>query len=206
MPDRARWSGDMLTWLKGLRLLRHPEVIRYLGRKRQHLQSVDSIRSKHASAKIDDGIELSGFALERLNLGERVIIAAGTILAFGDELNGEGTIRIGDRTWIGQYNNLRAGGGEIRIGADCLISQYCTLVASNHSMTRGEPIKSQPPDGKRRGVVLGDDVWLGAGVTVLPGIHVGQGAVIGAGSVVTNDVPAYEVWAGSPARKIAVRT
>jgi acetyltransferase-like isoleucine patch superfamily enzyme len=196
----------MLTWLKGLRLLRHPEVVRYLGRKRLHLQAIDSIRNKHPSAKVADEIELSGFAAERLNLGDRVIIAAGTILAFGDELNGQGSIQIGDRTWIGQYNNLRAGGGEVRIGADCLISQFCTLVASNHSMTRGEPIKSQPPDAKRRGIVIGNDVWLGAGVTILPGITVGQGAVIGAGSVVTHDVPEYEIWAGSPARQIAIRT
>lgn len=194
-----------MSWLKGLRLLRHPEVVRYLGRKRQHLQAVDSIRSRHATAKVADDIELSGFALERLSLGDRVVIAAGTVLAFGDELNGEGTIHVGDRTWIGQYNNLRAGGGEIRIGADCLISQFCTLVASNHAMTRGAPIKSQPPEESRRGIVLGDDVWLGAGVTLLPGITVGQGAVIGAGSVVTHDVPAYEIWAGSPARKIGAR-
>ena len=56
------------------------------------------------------------------------------------------------------------------------------------------------------GIEIGDDVWIGAGAVITPGVMVGRGAVIGANSVVTHHVPEYEVWAGVPARKIGERT
>ena len=132
-------------------------------------------------------------------------IEAGSILSFGDAVNGQGKISIGEKSWIGQYNNLRAGGGDIRIGTGCLISQFCTLVASNHGTDRSLPIQQQSPSTDRRGIILGDDVWLGAGVVVTPGVTIGNGAVIGANAVVTHDVPDYEIRAGVPARKIGER-
>jgi acetyltransferase-like isoleucine patch superfamily enzyme len=55
-------------------------------------------------------------------------------------------------------------------------------------------------------VVLEDDVWLGAGVVVTPGVTIARGAVVGANAVVTKDVPEYEIWAGVPARRIGERT
>ena len=54
-------------------------------------------------------------------------------------------------------------------------------------------------------MIIGDDVWIGAGAAVLPGSRVGTGAVIGANSVVTTEIPAHEIWAGVPARKIGER-
>ena len=56
-----------------------------------------------------------------------------------------------------------------------------------------------------RPIIIGNDVWIGARVIILPGIHVGNGCVIGAGSVVTHDIPDYEIWAGNPAHKIKTR-
>jgi len=196
----------MLTWLRGLRLLRHPELIRDWNQRLVRLRTIDKLRSLQPSAKISSDIELLNFDSDRLVLGPRVSISAGTILSLGDPHNGLGAVKIGQDTWIGQYNNIRAGGGNIEIGADCLISQFCTLVASNHGINRSHVIREQSPDASCRGVTLHDDVWLGAGVTVLPGVVIGRGAVIGAGSVVTHDVPPYEIWAGSPASRIGERT
>lgn len=195
----------ILTWIKGLALLRHDELIRDLGERRFHLHAVAQVRSLGIGCRIDNDIRLIGFQLERLSLEESVTVSAGTVLAFGDALNGFARIAIGRNTWIGEYNNLRSGGGDIEIGRNCLISQFCTLVGSNHSTKREQPIIEQPPPAKRRGIVLGDDVWLGAGVTITPGVKIGSGAVIGAGSVVTKDVPEYEIWAGVPAKKIRER-
>lgn len=195
----------MWNWLRGLALLRHPELIRDLGERRFHLQLIASLEKRFPTCRIDRDIRLVGDAQGHLQLGERVTLAAGTILACGDHLNGFGKITIGKGTWIGQYNNLRAGGGDITIGADCLISQFCTLVASNHGTARHLPIQQQPPADDRHGVTLEDDVWLGAGVTITPGVTVHRGAVIGAGSVVTRDVPDFEIHAGAPAIRIGVR-
>jgi acetyltransferase-like isoleucine patch superfamily enzyme len=54
-------------------------------------------------------------------------------------------------------------------------------------------------------IIIEDWAWIGAGTIVLPGIHIGKGAIVGAGSVVTRSVPAFEIWAGNPAKKIRDR-
>ena len=195
----------MKTWLRGLALLRFPELVHDLGERRLHLLRVNDMRRACAEARIDSDVRLVDYEAGRLELARDVQICGGTVLAFGDSVNGFGRIVVGERTWIGQYNNLRAGGGDISIGRHCLVSQFCTLVASNHAISHDRRITEQGPDPTRRGVTLGDDVWLGSGVTVTPGITICTGAVIGAGAVVTRDVPTYEIWGGVPARKLGER-
>ncbi len=193
------------SWLRGLWLLRYPELVHDLGERRFHLNAVSRIRSLAADCRIDNDIRLIGIDPARITLQDSVSVCAGTVLAFGDQHNGFGRIDIGRKTWIGEYNNLRAGGGDILIGSDCLISQFCTLVASNHGTARDKTIQQQTPRTDHSGIRLGNDVWLGAGVTVTPGVTIGNGAVIGAGAVVTKDIPPYEIWAGVPAQKIGER-
>ncbi|MGQ0800754.1 MAG: acyltransferase [Pseudomarimonas sp.] len=195
----------MLNWLRGIGLLRHPELVRFLGERLQQQRLLQVIRSRHRGARVDAEVRLYNYAAERLSLGAGSSVSHGTILAFGDGHNGFGSIRIGERSWVGQYNNLRAGGGDVVIGNDCLISQFCTLIASHHSTSPGMPIKDQPPRQDRSGVEIGDDVWLGAGVVVTAGAKIGKGAVIGANAVVVGAIPDYEIWAGVPARRIGSR-
>ena len=192
------------TFLSGLNLLRDRRIVRDLGERRLHLQRIDLIRQKFPTAKLHNDLILIGFEPELLTLGKNTSVREGTVLSFGDAHNGHGHIRIGDNSWIGHYNNLRAGGGDITIGSGCLVSQFCSLVASNHGLDKDVPIQQQPP-GAKRGVTLDEDVWLGAGVHILPGVRVGRGAVLGAGSVVTRDVPEFEIWAGAPAKRIGQR-
>jgi acetyltransferase-like isoleucine patch superfamily enzyme len=184
-----------------LALLRYPELVKDLGERRFHLQKIQAIRSQFPDCRISPDIVLAGFELKFLALGSHVTLSAGTVLAFGDQTNGFGRIQVGNNTWIGQYNNLRAAGGDIVMGNHCLVSQFCSLIASNHSTERGLPMSRQGPATDREGVVVEDDVWLGAGATILPGVKVGQGAVVAAGSVVNRNIPAFEVWAGVPAHK-----
>ncbi|TWU05959.1 acyltransferase [Stieleria varia] len=195
----------MLNWIRGLALLRFPEIVRDLGERRFHLQRIEEIQSSASGCKIDRDIRMIGYRKDLCDLSDRVNICGGTILAFGDELNGFGRISIGAETWIGEYNNLRAGGGDIVIGSGCLISQFCSLVASNHGTSRGTPIKDQTPPPHKRGVIIGNDVWIGASAIITPGVAVHRGAIVGAGSVVTRDIPEYEIWAGVPAKRIASR-
>lgn len=192
---------SLSTWIRGIALLRHPSLVRELEHRFVHLSQVDVIRQGSRDCRVSDAVILRNFDAARLKLQERVTISEGVVLSFGDQQTGFGRIEIGSDTWIGQYNNFRAGGSEIRIGQHCLISQFCTLVASGHGIARGAPIQSQSPPGDRLGVTLGDDVWLGAGVAIMPGVKVGNGAVIGAGSVVTKHVPDNEIWTGIPAKR-----
>lgn len=196
---------SLILWLRGILLLRHADVVRDIGERRQRRLEVSSLSRDCPGSKVSQAVRLLGYQAGRIRLGERSSVGDGSILSCGDSENGYGEIHVGAGSWIGQYNNLRAGGGSIRIGKDCLISQFCTLVASNHGIGRNAPIRSQSPAEDRRGITIGDDVWLGSGVAVMPGVCIGDGAVVGANAVVTRDVPPYEIWAGVPARRIGVR-
>ena len=105
-------------------------------------------------------------------------------------------INIGQNTTIGYHTFIFASAG-ISIGDNCLIAPLCYLVDANHSIERSELIRAQPLSTAP--ITLGDDVWLGARVTVLPGVTIGTGAVVAAGSVVSRDIPEYAVSAGAPA-------
>jgi acetyltransferase-like isoleucine patch superfamily enzyme len=114
-------------------------------------------------------------------------------------------ISLGDRTRVGDNAHLWGGDreGRIDIGSDCLIGPGTFVTASDYSLDPGAPIKSQQT--RERSIVIGNDVWLGAGVIVTAGVEIGDGAVIGAGSVVRRSVPAGAIVAGNPARISASR-
>ena len=111
-------------------------------------------------------------------------------------------ISIGDWTTIGYHVFLFASAG-ITIGESCLIAPFCYLVDANHGIEGHGLIREQPLTAAP--IVIKDGAWLGARVTVLPGVTIGQGAVIGAGSVVTKDIPDFAIAAGSPAQVKGMR-
>jgi acetyltransferase-like isoleucine patch superfamily enzyme len=177
-----------------------------LGDLKTSQQEIEELRRRFPRVHLDADSLLQGWQRGDLQLGDGVSIEKGAILTLGDDHNGYGSIRIGANTWIGPYNNLRVTAGtRLSIGQDCLISQFCTLVASNHRTDKCRRIRSMPCTAEPHQLTIEDDVWIGSGACVLPGVHVGQGAILGANSVATNDVPPYEIWAGAPARKIGER-
>ena len=109
---------------------------------------------------------------------------------------------IGKGTSIGFHNFIFAS-NEIIIGENCLIAPFVYLVDSNHTTNREKQINKQK--NTTAPIKIGDDVWLSSNVTILKGVSIGDGAVIAANSVVNNNVPSYEIWGGSPAKKINVR-
>ena len=111
-------------------------------------------------------------------------------------------IWIGEGTYLNRYTMLDAH-EQITIGRNCMIGPYCYITDANHGRAPGVPVKEQKME--TRAVVIEDDVWLGAGVVVLPGVRLGRGCVIGAGAVVTHDVPAEALFAGVPATRIGSR-
>jgi acetyltransferase-like isoleucine patch superfamily enzyme len=96
-------------------------------------------------------------------------------------------------------------GAEIHIGDKVMFGPQVKLIANDHKFD--DPTRPIKDCGyaARAGIRIGNDVWIGAGATILKGVHVGEGSVIGASSVVTREVGNREVWAGNPARKIRDR-
>ena len=149
--------------------------------------------------------------------GRHVTMAPSAVL----ECRGGGSIRIGDETEILDGAMLLTYGGHITIGARCSINAYtviyghgnttigndvliaghCMIIPSQHNfMSRDVPIRLQGNTSK--GITIEDDVWIGHAAIILPGIHIGKGAIIAAGSVVTKNIPAGATAVGIPARII----
>ncbi|MFD5907598.1 sugar O-acetyltransferase [Streptomyces massasporeus] len=107
-------------------------------------------------------------------------------------------ISIGARTFV-NYNLTALDVAQITIGEDCQIGPNVQLLTPTH------PVEPEPRRDKleaARPIVIGDNVWLGGGVIVCPGVTIGDNAVVGAGAVVTRDVPANVVAVGNPARPV----
>ena len=160
---------------------------------------------KNLNLKLGTGCNLSpqayiGFREHggMLKLGNNVVIAQGTIIR-----TCTGNIVIGDNVVI-NYGCIMHGMGGIVIGSNTLISPNVQIYAQNHGIKKNQLIREQKQTGK--GVKIFKDVWIGAGSIILDGVIIGTGAIIGAGSVVTKNVPAYEIWAGNPCMKIGERT
>lgn len=198
---------QLRNWVRVLRLLVDPVNHQWLKECREDFQRIVQLRESFPSCFVDRAVQIHGTISNNLLLGDRVRLARGTIIALSETAADEPQLAIGSRTYIGEYCNLRAAAGtSIKIGEGCLISQFCSVIADNHATPRGEPIAASGIDARRRGVVIGDDVWLGVGTSVLAGVRIGSGAVLGANSVVNREVPENEVWAGCPAAKIGERT
>jgi acetyltransferase-like isoleucine patch superfamily enzyme len=135
---------------------------------------------------------------EFIEIGDRCEIHHGALLATHG-----GSIRLGERCSVNAYSILYGHGG-LEIGRFVRIAPHCIVVPMNHEFAdTSRPIMEQ---GLRcEGIVIEDDVWIGAHSVVLDGCTVGRGAVIAAGSIVTRDVPRNAVVAGSPARVVKHR-
>lgn len=107
-------------------------------------------------------------------------------------------ITIGPRTFV-NMGLTALDVAEIRIGADCQIGPHVQLLTPTH------PVEPQPRRDKleaARPITIEDNVWLGGGVVVCPGVTIGENSVVGAGAVVTRDVPPNSVAVGNPARVV----
>jgi galactoside O-acetyltransferase len=135
----------------------------------------------------------------QLALGRRTRVGRHSMLY----LRPGATLGIGDNTVIGHYANLRPG-GRMSIGCDVRIGQFVSVLGDNHRFDRTDvPIYQQGEEP--HDVTIEDNVWVGAQAVILPGIRIGTGSVIGAGAIVTRDVPPFSVAVGNPARVIRSR-
>ena len=157
----------------------------------------------------------------KINLGANVVLERGATLwvdtnqsyiSIGDDsylsfqciLNTfDGWISLGSNCTVNSYAILYGHGG-LEIGNDVRIAPQVMIMPMNHiSKDPHVPIRKQGI--RAQGIKIEDDVWLGAGAIVLDGVTIGKGSVIGAGAVVTKNIPPYSVAVGVPARVIKKR-
>lgn len=166
---------------------------------------------------------------KNISIGSDTKVCKGAIIStcFGSFHNIEsakGYIRLGNGSTVNPYAQIHSWGGYVEIGNNCSLNSYSiiygtggvkigngvriaastTIVASMHRFDSADiPIYKQGHTAK--GIIIEDDIWIGAGVTILDGVTVREGSIVGAGAVVTEDVPPYSIVAGVPARIVKKR-
>lgn len=127
--------------------------------------------------------------------GKNINIEHGVFFASGRD------IEIGDNSGLGLNARVT---GPLKIGNDVMMGPDVMIFTQNHETSRLDiPMRLQT--APKKGVVIEDDVWIAARVIILPGVTIHKGAIIGAGAIVTKDVPEYAVVGGNPARVIKYR-
>lgn len=148
-----------------------------------------------------NGLIIRGkFYLENRN----VTIGRNVDLYPGVTFSGNGEIRIGDNCKIGQNSIIYANKeGGIEIGNNTIIAAQNYIIDSNHNIDREKLISEQGLSASR--IIIGEDVWIGANVTVIKGAKIHDGAIIGAKSLVNSEIDENSIVVGIPAKKIGLR-
>jgi maltose O-acetyltransferase len=161
-----------------------PELNRELDERQAMVAALNALPYERAAER--------AAALEELlaAIGEDTIIRPPFFCDYGDG------IRIGTRTFI-NFNCTMLDGAPITIGDECAIASGVQLITATHPI---DPVARRAAREQALPVTIGDGVWLGASALVCPGVSIGENTVVGAGSVVTRDLPAGVVAYGNPAR------
>ena len=129
------------------------------------------------------------------NVGKNINIQKGGV--FGSKIS------IGDNSGLGINSTVQ---GNVDIGNNVMVGPEVYIYTQNHCHQRTDiPMIMQGYEAEKK-VAIHDDVWIGARVIILPGVTIGRGCIIGAGSIVTKDIPEYSIAAGNPAKVIKSRT
>ena len=146
--------------------------------------------------------------IEDSSRGTRIVIEEGVVIDAFVKIKpagGTGDVVIGRNSVINSGCVIYSGNG-VRIGANVAVAANCTFASANHEFKdRDRPIVEQGFAPSRGGILIEDDVWIGANAVLLDGCIVRRGAVIGASALVNSEVPAYAIAVGVPARLIGSR-
>jgi acetyltransferase-like isoleucine patch superfamily enzyme len=163
------------------------------------LRFASNIRLGHG-AYLDQGVYLHACP-NGIEIGPGTIVMHGAVLhVYNFRDIPHSGIKIGRDSLVGEYSVIRGQGG-VQIGDRVYTSPFTQIIAVNHVFDDPDrPFVEQGITAK--GIIIEDDVWLGAGAVITDGVRIGQGAVIAAGAVVTKDVAAHTVVGGVPAQLI----
>ena len=148
---------------------------------------------KGAHAIVRSRTRMDVFPYNKFNMGTKSVIED-----FSTINNGVGDVIIGDQTIIGIGNVII---GPVIIGNEVMLAQNIVVSGLNHGY---EDVNSSPRSQKEtcRQIIISDDVWIGANSVITAGVTLGKHCIIGAGSIVTKDIPAFSVAVGNPAKVI----
>lgn len=139
---------------------------------------------------------------DRISIGESCYFAAGFYITSWDK-GSKSEIVIGNNCFLGGDNHITSI-NKVVIGDNFLSGKWVTITDNSHGDTNNKELMGIHPSLRpvisKGAVVIGNNVWVGDKVTILPGVNIGDGAVIAANAVVVKDVPAYSVVAGVPAK------
>lgn len=166
---------------------------------RVRLRFADHIKLSHG-VYLDENVYLHACP-QGIEIGPRTIVMHGAVLhVYNFRDMPQSGIKIGSDSLIGEYSVIRGQGG-VQIGDRVYTSPFTQIIAVNHVFD--DPNRPFVEQGiTAEGIIIEDDVWLGAGAIITDGVRVGKGAVVAAGAVVTKDVPPHTVVGGVPAKPI----
>lgn len=154
---------------------------------------------------IEDRVFMSALSHNGITLGKNVTIAKNSILTCTGVIanKGEG-ISIGDNSAVGAQSFLGGQGG-ITIGQDVIMGPGVQIFSENHNFADPKTLIRKQGES-RKGVVIEDNCWIGAGTTVVDGVSIGTGSIVAAGSVVTKNIDPNSIVGGVPAKLIKYRS
>ena len=126
----------------------------------------------------------------------------------GKKVNIEHNALFSPKVSLGDYSGIGVNAkiyGTCVIGNHVMMGEDCTIITRNHKFDRTDIPMMEQGFEEEKPVHIGNDVWIGDRVTIMPGVHIGDGCVIGAGAVVTRDIPPYSIAAGVPAKVLRRR-
>ena len=166
---------------------------------RVRLRFADHIKLSHG-VYLDENVYLHACP-QGIEIGPRTIVMHGAVLhVYNFRDMPQSGIKIGSDSLIGEYSVIRGQGG-VQIGDRVYTSPFTQIIAVNHVFD--DPNRPFVEQGiTAEGIIIEDDVWLGAGAIITDGVRVGKGAVVAAGAVVTKDVPPHTVVGGIPAKPL----
>ena len=149
-----------------------------------------------ADAVVAEGMEAGG------HIGNQTTILNGVRMQVYNDLTGEQSkIKIGDNCYIG-YNNTFLAGGNITLEDGVLMASNILISSENHSINPESPDYYMNQKLSCAPIIVGEGTWIGEKVSILSGVTIGKKCVIGAGSIVTKDIPDFSIAVGSPAKVI----